>query len=111
MKEKLLALLQNPKGELIAVDLDGTLTTDLCWTVEEMLNAKPNKKLVELVLSWYLSGAYIIIYTARPPKFYRQTHAWLVANSVPFHGICMQMKPNASVYIDDKGLNIDDLIS
>lgn len=99
-------ILQNPANKLIAVDLDGTLCTGEFWGTGE---PEPITHMIEFVESIYKRGAHIVIYTARQPKWYTQTHAWLLKHGVPFHGICMQMKPGADLYIDDKGVHIEEI--
>ena len=101
MKQKLLDILANPAGKVIAVDLDGTLCHGEFWGNEECV---PVQEMIDKVTVWYNKGAHIIIYTARQPKYFPVTQAWLMRHQVPFHGITMQMKPGADVYIDDKGL-------
>lgn len=107
MKSKLLAILENPCDSLIAVDLDGTLCHGEFWGSGE---PEPNTAAIAKLITWYNKGAHIIIYTARQPKYFVQTQAWLIKHHIPFHGIAMQQKPGADVYIDDKALNIEDVI-
>lgn len=109
MKEKLLEVLKNPNDKLIAVDMDGTLCTGEFWG-EEKDDPKPIPEMVEMMRKLYHKGAHLIIYTARQPMYYSRTHAWLIRYEVPFHGITMCMKPGADLYLDDKALNIEDLI-
>ena len=92
--------------KLICVDLDGTLCEGEFWGDGE---PKPIQVAIDYVTSAYFSGAHIIIYTARLPKYYAITHAWLIKHGVPFHGIAMQMKPGADEYWDDKAINIKEL--
>lgn len=93
--------LTHPAGKLIAVDLDGTLCEGEFWGEGEPI---PKTARIDAVRSLYQRGAHIIIYTARQPSYYIHTHAWLIKHRVPFHGICMQMKPGADLYIDDKAV-------
>lgn len=104
-KTKLLDILKNPSGKLIAVDLDGTLCEGEFWGGEDPL---PLSNAIDHIWQLYKRGAHIIIYTARQPMYYQLTHAWLVKYGVPFHGICMQMKPGADLYLDDKALHTED---
>lgn len=105
-KKRLLEILKNPNDKLLAIDMDGTICKGEFWGDED---PKPKTEFIEKMWKWYKGGAHIIIYTARHTKYYAHTHAWLIKYGVPFHGITMQMKPGADVYIDDKSLNIDDL--
>lgn len=105
-KESLKKILKNPANKLIAIDLDGTLCEGQFWGEGE---PKPIEEMIAYVKQLYIKGAHIIIYTARQTGYYTQTHAWLIKHSVPFHGITMQMKPGADIYIDDKALHPEDL--
>ncbi len=106
MKEKLLNILKNPANKLIAVDLDNTLCKGEFWGETE---PEPIPEMIERVTTWYRQGGHIIIYTARDPKYFVQTNAWLVKYGVPFHGIAMQKKIGADLYLDDKALNVEDI--
>lgn len=105
-KEKLNNILQNPAGKLIAVDMDGTICTGEFWGEGE---PEPIQWMIDFVWELYKKGAHIIIYTARQTKYFHATNAWLTKYDVPHHGIAMQRKIGADLYIDDKALNIDDL--
>lgn len=86
--------------KLIAVDLDNTLCKGKFWEKEP----EPIQEIIEYIWKLYIKRAHIIIYTARQPRYYAITHAWLIKNGVPFHGIAMTMKPSADYYIDDKAV-------
>lgn len=106
MKQKLLDILKNPANKLIAVDLDWTLCE---WEFRGEWEPKPIKERIDYINSLYKKWWHIVIYTARSPEFFALTYAWLIKNWVKFHGIAMQQKPWADVYICDKSLNIDDV--
>lgn len=106
MKQDLLDILKNPRGKLLAIDMDGTICEGEFWGGED---PKPKQDFIDKMWKWYKRGAHIIIYTARQPIYYPETHAWLIKYKVPFHDITMLMKPGASCYIDDRALNIEDL--
>lgn len=108
MKKELKEILKNPRKKLIAIDMDETLAIGTLWKKEDLL--EPNKKMVKLIQDLYNNGGHIIIYTARQPRLYPVTLAWLIKYEVPFHGIAMQVKIGADLYIDDKALNIEDVI-
>ena len=102
--KKLQEILKNPNDKLIAVDLDGTLCEGEFWGEGE---PKPKQEVIDLVWKIYKKGAHIIIYTARQPKYYATTLAWLIKHEVPFHGVAMFYKPGADCYIDDKGVHLE----
>ncbi len=106
MKTKLKEVLKNPNDKLIAIDMDGVICHGEFWGNSE---PQPKREMIDQIWKWYEQGAHIIIYTARQPIHYSHTHGWLIKNNVPFHGICMVMKPGADIYIDDKALNITDI--
>lgn len=108
MKEKLFQILKNPNDKLIAVDLDWTLCE---WAFWEETPCKPIKKMIDYVNALYKMGAHILIYTARDPQYFEKTQHWLVENGVMFHGIAMMRKIGADVYIDDKAVHVDDILS
>ncbi len=108
MKSKLLEILANPAHKLIAVDLDGTLCEGEFWGEDEPV---PLLERIDYINSLYKKGAHIIIYTARDPRYFVATNAWLIKHSVMHHGISMMRKPGASLYIDDKALHISDVFT
>lgn len=95
--------------DLVCVDLDWTLCEEWWWRDSEWcLNAKPYpdriNKINDLVKNW----VHIIIWTARNMDLLKETTAWLLLNNVNYHGISMQRKPWADVYIDDRCINSED---
>jgi len=105
-KQELFKNLKHPNNKLIAIDMDGVICKGEFWGDGD---PEPVKEMIEQIWKWYKGGAHIIIYTARQPRHYAITQAWLVKNEVPFHGIVMQIKIGADVYIDDKALNVEDI--
>lgn len=89
------------KGKLIAVDLDETISHGKFWEHEPV----PNIEMIKKIWKWYIQGAHIIIYSARQPKYYTRTLAWLIKYEVPFHGIALFIKPSADYYVDSKQIN------
>ena len=108
IKSKLLEILKNRNDQLIAVDMDGVLCKGEFWGEGE---PEPQLKVIEYFNSLYKKGAHIIIYTARQPKHYAITQTWLDKYEVMYHGIAMMKKIGADLYIDDKALNIEDIIN
>lgn len=108
MKEKLLEHIRKPNDKLIAVDMDGVLCYGEFWGEKDV---EPNTEIIQFVNGLYMKGAHIIIYTARNPKWFIQTQTWLDRHNVMYHGIAMMKKIGADVYIDDKALNLEDVIN
>jgi uncharacterized HAD superfamily protein len=106
-KQELLEILKNPRYKTIAVDVDGFLTLETVFTEEEMRNATPNKKVIDLINDLH-EVAVIYIYTARRAMHYQVTKDWLDKNGVRYHAIVTDKMP-AHCYLDDSALNIDDL--
>jgi len=96
--------------KLIAMDLDGTLCFKESWSINEVINAKPISKHIEINNNLYKAGAHIIIYTARPEMWRAETVYWLHKNGVRYHALEMNYrKLGADFYIDDKSLIINNL--
>ena len=96
------------KPQIIAVDCDGTLTTSIAWTEEEMRNAISRTEVIEKVNELYERN-FVVIHTARRHAFYEVTIDWLKRNNVRYHSIRMGKLP-ADLYIDDKCINVEDFI-
>ena len=107
IKQKLISILDNPNDKLIAIDMDGVICHGEFWGEGE---PEPNTEMIKKIWEWYKKGAHIIIYTGRQPKYYKETQSWLIKHEVPFHGIAMQQKIGADLYLDDKALNIKDIL-
>lgn len=110
MKEKLFEVLKNPSNKLICVDMDGTLCKGEYWHTGKEEAPEPVLEMIKIVNDLYIKGAHIIIWTARTPDAYYATMKWLINNGVKFHGISMQRKCGADLYIDDRALNVNDTL-
>lgn len=98
-------MIEKYKDKLIAVDIDGTLCEGESWTEEECLSCVPRKEIIERNNEAYISGAHIIIYTARIEKFRTATEYWLAKNGVRYHALVMNSrKIGADIYVDDKSI-------
>ena len=93
---------------VIAVDMDGTLTTDTCFTPKECETAKPNQKIINWVAR-KSRGNFIIIYTARRDDLIPDTLRWLRRHNVRFDAISNN-KMVADIYIDDRNLTIEQVL-
>ena len=98
----------NLKEKVIAIDMDGVLSKEVCWTPKECLNATPNPKTIKWIED-NTEGAFIIIYTARRDFLIPSTLKWLRKHQVFFHAISNNKIP-ADVYIDDKAVHISDIL-
>lgn len=105
------------KKQIIAIDLDRTLTTtkDPCWhkttygqAKEFYLNkVKVNKKMKNLVNKLSVNNK-IFIYTSRDDYYMEVTEKWLAKNHILYDWLMMK-KPIYDLFIDDKVLNVRDL--
>lgn len=92
-------------GSIIAVDLDGTLCEGRFWDEE----CTPIISRIRAINDLYKKGYKIIIHTARHRDYYKETEAWLIKNGVYY--TCLSMgKLTADLYIDDRAMNILELI-
>ncbi len=105
--KKLIKVLENPNDQVIAFDLDNTLCKGEFWGEGE---PAPIPEMIELVWMLYTRGAHIIIFTARNIKYTKDTYSWLDKHEVPYHGLMMNRKPGADLYVDDKSIRPEELI-
>lgn len=80
------------RPKLIAVDIDQTLTVEMCFTPEECLNATPNEKAVHYVNELY-DQHFIVIYTGRRICLAEATLKWLTKHHVRYHAIRFEKMP------------------
>jgi len=93
--------------KVIAVDLDGTLCKEICWTPKQCLDATPIQKTVKKVKELSKTN-FIFIFTARRDFLIPATLKWLKKHDIPFEAISNN-KASADLYIDDKYCDIDNL--
>ena len=105
--KKLIKILENPNDQVIAFDIDDTLSKGEFWGKG---NPEPIQEMIDLVWKLYIGGAHIIIFTARNVKYTKDTYAWLDKHEVPYHGLMMNRKPGADLYVDDKSIRPEELI-
>lgn len=96
-----------PKGEVYAIDVDGFLTNETCWTEYEMKNATPNQSIIDWVNDKHRRNR-IVIHTARRWCYCSVTVDWLNKHGVLFHSVAMGKLP-AQYYCDDHAVNIKDI--
>lgn len=87
------------KREIIAIDIDGTLTESVCFTVEEVEAAIPRPGAAETVNAAFDQG-YVIIYTARRDHLISPTLGWLRRHGFRWHAISNNKIP-FDRYIDN----------
>ena len=84
-------------------DIDGVI----CKETKPYENAKPIKKIINLINHLYEDkNCRVILYTARDKKYKQATREWMKKNNVNYHELVFG-KPKGEVYIDDKCINID----
>lgn len=98
-----------PEGSLILMDVDGTLTKEICWSESDCLSATPNIPLIEWSNRQYYRKCTIIIYTARHESLRQATNYWLKKNEVRFHALRMNKIP-ATILVDDRTITPDQLL-
>ena len=104
----------------IAVDIDNTITEEESfgdiWKIspEDLLykysKAKPNKKAIKIVNKLYEKDYIVFLYSSRNDLYQRITKKWLDKNNVMYHYFLMN-KPYYDFLLDDKAINLQDIIS
>lgn len=84
-----------------AVDLDWTLCKGEFWGEWE---PAPLTERIEKINKLYKQWNIILIYTARDPRYFTDTYAWLIKYWVMHHWINMSRKPGCDVYLEDKAI-------
>lgn len=96
------------KPKVYAVDLDGTLSLDSCWTAEDIENSRPNTELIERINDLYQNN-FIIIHTARRHELYLPTINWLGKHGVRYHATRFEKLPCDQIVDLDSVNRIEDL--
>ncbi len=94
------------KPLIIAVDMDGCICKQVCWTRADCVGATPNWEIIKIV-NELSETKHIVIYTARKDRLIPATLEWLRRHEVKFDAISNNKMP-ADAYIDDKAINVDD---
>lgn len=87
------------KPQLYLIDVDGTLTKDVCFTEEECKLADPNLEMIDWVNKKFETD-FIIIYTARRNALYQATMDWLAKYQVKYHAVRFEKTPGIIVDLD-----------
>jgi len=95
--------------QIYAIDLDGTLCKEVCWTPEDCLKATPVQKMIDRVLELY-SEHFILIFTARRDHLIPASLEWLRRNNIKYHAISNQKSP-ADVYVDDRAITFEEFLN
>ena len=101
------------------IDIDGTICTQTTESKTDYNSSKPIQKRINILNGLYDKGNTIIYFTARGMGrtsgnqtasnaiFYEKTLEQLNEWGVKFHSLYLG-KPAGDVYIDDKGINVND---
>jgi uncharacterized HAD superfamily protein len=93
--------------KLLGVDVDGTLTKETCWNIEEVKTATPRLDVIEKVNKLYDSN-FIVIYTARRRFLTEATLDWLDKHGVKYHAYSHIKVPFEDL-IDDHVTHVNDI--
>lgn len=97
----------DPALPVVAFDLDGTLAADT-WPSPRVGLADHDA--LDALVEYYEAGCEVIVFTARPESHFPRIWRWLEQ-----HGVAQcvydvtNRKPVASVYLDDRAHNWDDV--
>jgi uncharacterized HAD superfamily protein len=97
-----------PTANIIAVDIDGTLTKDVCWDVTDCLSATVDDRIAAKVREAYRDN-WIVMYTARRDHLIPATLRWLRQHNIPFHSFSNNKIP-ANQYVDDGAVRPDEWV-
>ena len=95
--------------KVFAIDIDKTITLDSSWTDEQVIKAKPNKRMIALVNTLYSQNNIIILYTCRGDSIIPATKYWLKKHGVKYHSI-NNNKLWCDYYVDDRALSPNEFI-
>lgn len=107
--KELKKILKNPKGKMLACDIDGTLTYGEYWGKDYSPRPKPNYKTIKLCEDFIRGGGHVVLFTARDGSMAVETIGWLKLHNVWYHGINFGGKPGADIYLDDKCINVNEI--
>ncbi len=93
-------------ANVFLIDCDGTLCYGEAWTVDDCINAKPRKDVIDMV-NLCSHKHFIVIYTARRDHLIPATLEWLRRNGVKFSAISNNKVGTDVGYLDDKCITIE----
>lgn len=96
------------KPKVYLIDIDKTLTNEVCYCIDDVLNATPREDVVKLVNRLYEKD-WVIVYTARIDELIPATLKWLRKNNISFHAFSNNKIPG-DYYVDDRAINVEDFI-
>lgn len=97
------------RPKIIAVDIDQTLTQEVCFTEDQCLSATPRQDLIDKVNDLYGSN-FILIYTGRRIELSEATLLWLERCGVKYHAIKFEKTPY-DLFIEQDSVRPDELTS
>lgn len=104
----------------LVIDLDGTICEQTAGGAAYW-KARPKQDVIDTVNSYYNSGWYVTVHTARGMRscngdirlvkalYEEKTHKWLVDHGVHYHQLIMG-KPAGDRYVDDRGVRPDEFV-
>jgi uncharacterized HAD superfamily protein len=84
---------------ILLIDVDGTLTNEVCYTPEECEKATPKMDAIDKVNERFRND-FIIIYTARRNDLYIATIDWLNKYGVKYHAVKFEKTPGVIFDLD-----------
>jgi len=99
-------LLEGKEEFVVAVDLDGVITTVANSHHSDYSTLVPNSTVIQNLREIRRMGAKIVIYTSRMREDDVITIDWLNYHQIPYDEICFE-KLRADVYIDDRNLALE----
>ena len=99
--------------KIVSVDIDGYIAEKMPSKRGEFIRENfdefiPIPSMIERVNNLFRKRYVIIYHTARHPRHYEQTFAWLLRQGCYFHALRMG-KLRADYYLDDKNVDVDEL--
>ena len=99
--------------KIVSVDIDGFISEKMPYKKGKFIREDfeifiPKPDVIEKINELFRKRYIIIYHTARHPRHYERTFAWLVDNGCYFHALRMG-KLHADYYLDDKNITLEEL--